>query len=180
MKKKIVICILAIFFLIVIFTVYVLNRIYAIDHDRDLLYQVSEALGEIETELYCSDDKESIEMYNSLLDGSVHFLHEISEDSLFGTLLIRKLSTKKYKQYYYTVNTIEEFESKIKTINRNKVIAMYYSDDGCLHVYIPESSELRLPFTRRREMQDKIKISKIKTENSFSGYIKDDGSIVIQ
>ena len=91
-----------------------------------------------------------------------------------------KLSTKKYKQYYYTVNTIEEFERKIKTINRNKVIAMYYSDDGYLHVYIPESSELRLPFTRRREMQDKIKISKIKTENSFSGYIKDDGSIVIQ
>ena len=57
---------------------------------------------------------------------------------------------------------------------------MYYSDDGYLHVYIPESSELRLPFTRRREMQDKIKISKIKTDNSFSGYIKDDGSIVIQ
>ena len=99
-----------------------MNRIYAIDHDRDLLHQVSEALGEIETELYCSEDKESIEMYNSLLDGNVHSLHEISKDSLFGTLLIRKLSTKKYKQYYYTVNTLEEFESKIKTINRNKVM----------------------------------------------------------
>ena len=160
MRKKIMLILLITVVLFI--SIYMLGacvkRKNNIIHDNDLLYSVTTAFIDLKVDVYYSKDEKSINTYNSFFDGNIHYLHEIDENTKLGKLMLQKIGEKKYDMFYYDVESFEEYENKIKTSKHNKSFAIYYTKDGYLHVYIPNSSDAVFPWENGEEIQIHTKV----------------------
>ncbi len=160
MKKSIIVVlgVSSIIYSLIIFCYKTIDNVNRIDHDEDLLYSVTQAFCDVDSDMYYVDEEDSINSYNSFFDGHVHYLHEIDENTEFGKLMLKRLAKEYYEHVSYNVSTFEEFESKIRTVKKNKSFALYYTDDGYLHVYIPNSYSCPIPFIKGKGIYEKIKL----------------------
>ncbi len=166
MRKSIFIVLIAsiMVYALIILAYAVVKRINNIDHDSDLLYLVTTAFRDIDNDMYFLDEEASIRLYESFFDGNIHYLHEIDENTEFGKRMLNYLCRKYYDKNYYDVRTFEEFESKIRTVDSNKAFAIYYTDDGYLHVYIPNSYSCPLPFVKGEGIYEKMELRYISND----------------
>lgn len=140
------------------FAIQYIWKLERIDHDEDLLYYVSTAIVDVGNDMYFCEEEESIEAYNSLFDGNVHYLSEIDENTELGRCILKRINTRVYDTVFYEVSTFEEYESKIKTSKSNKTFAMCYESNGYMYIYIPDSYSCPVPFIKGEGIWERTSI----------------------
>lgn len=115
------------------------KKVWQIRYDTEMVTYTYTSYNRVMNMLVDDCDESSIIQINMLMDGEIHYLHEVDEGTIFGEMLLNELKNVKGEFDFSNISSFEDFENLIKTKVPEKVIAICYKD-GFLEIYIPNSN----------------------------------------
>ncbi len=114
-------------------------RLWKIKNDTAIVTFAYTAFDSVVKQMADICDETDLNQLNIIMDGNVHYLHEIDEKTTFGELLLNQLKNNKGEYDCSGITSFEDYESLIKTKVPKKEIAICYKE-GYIEIYIPNSN----------------------------------------